>query len=142
MSPALSRALADGVLAIHAAFVAFVVLGLLLVLAGGVFHWRWVRHPWFRRAHLAAIGIVVLQAWCGVICPLTLLESRLRENAGGTSYQTSFIAHWLHRLLFFDAPPWVFTLAYTLFALAVAASWFWVRPVGRCHRGSVIGDER
>jgi len=60
-------------------------------------------------AHFVAIGIVVAQAWLGVLCPLTSLEMFFRERAGGATYQGSFIAHWLHALLFSDAPLWVFT---------------------------------
>ena len=40
--------LADGVVALHVSYVAFVVLGQLLILAGVVFRWQWVRNFWFR----------------------------------------------------------------------------------------------
>lgn len=119
---------ADAVLVSHLAFVGFVVIGLALVLLGGVCRWSWVRNRWFRLAHLAAIGLVAVQAWLGVICPLTTLEMRLREKAGDATYEGTFIAHWMHRLLFFDAAPWVFTVCYTVFALAVIASWWLVSP--------------
>ncbi|HXV77999.1 MAG TPA: DUF2784 domain-containing protein [Candidatus Polarisedimenticolaceae bacterium] len=131
------RALADSVLALHAAFVIFVVVGLALVLVGGARGWRWVRNPWFRLAHLLAIGVVVLQAWLGVLCPLTTLEMRLRERAGDAVYRGSFIAHWLERLLYYDAPAWVFVVCYTGFGLLVAGSWWWVRP-GPFHDRSAL----
>jgi hypothetical protein len=67
---------------LHSLFVCFVVLGLILIVAGGLRGWQWVRNPWFRLGHLQAIGIVVLQAWLGIWCPLTLLEMSLREKAG------------------------------------------------------------
>jgi len=120
--------LADLVLITHIAFVAFMVIGLLLILIGGFCGWRWIRNPWFRSLHLAGIGLVVVQTWAGVICPLTTLEMALRERAGEAIYRGDFIAHWLQRLLYFDAPPWVFITAYTLFGLAVAGSWWWFRP--------------
>ena len=66
---------ADAILTLHALFVAFVVLGLCCILVGGYRGWSWVRDRWFRLAHLAAIGVVVLQSWVGVICPLTRWES-------------------------------------------------------------------
>lgn len=69
-----------------------------------------------------------MQAWAGIICPLTTLEMFLREKAGEATYQGTFIAHWLHHLLFIDAPLWVFTVCYTAFALAVIAGWWFVRP--------------
>ena len=120
--------LADLVLFTHVTFVAFVLVGLLLILCGGALRWHWIRNPWFRLAHLAAIALVVLQAWLGVICPLTTLELALREHAGEATYAGGFIAHWLQTLLYYEGPPWVFTLAYTAFGVVVTASWFWVRP--------------
>ncbi len=129
MPAALFRTLADGVPILHVAFVAFVVIGLLLILLGGMCKWAWVRNRCFRFCHLAAMGIVVIQAWLGIICPLTTLEMHLREKAGDATYQGTFVAHWLQRILFFNAPLWVFTVCYTIFALAVIASWWWVKPV-------------
>jgi hypothetical protein len=119
---------ADAVLVLHTLFVGFVVLGLALILAGGALGWRWVRNPWFRAAHLAAIGIVVAQSWLGLICPLTTLEAELRRRAGEEAYAGSFIEYWLARLLYYQAPEWVFVALYTVFALLVAGSWLIVRP--------------
>jgi hypothetical protein len=119
---------ADAVLMVHVGFVIFVVLGLMLILIGGGLGWSWVRNRRFRLLHLSAIGVVILQSWLGVICPLTVLEMFLRERAGEAGYTGSFIAHWLENLLYFEAPAWVFALVYSLFGLLVAASWFWVRP--------------
>jgi hypothetical protein len=119
---------ADLLLFGHVLFVAFVVFSLALILIGKVFAWDWVRSAWFRFGHLAAIGIVVLQSWVGVICPLTTWEMALREHAGGVVYSGSFISHWLESILYFRAPAWVFSVCYTVFAAVVIASWFWVRP--------------
>jgi hypothetical protein len=38
--------------------------------------------------------------------------------------EQGFIELWLHRLLFYTAPPWVFATAYSAFGLAVAAAWW------------------
>ena len=122
------RVLADLVLLLHTSFVVFVIAGLALVLLGGVRGWPWVRNPWFRWAHLLAIGIVVLQAWLGVLCPLTTLEMSLRARAGDAVYPGSFIAHWLETLLYYKAPAWVFIVCYTVFGFLVVASWYAVRP--------------
>ncbi len=127
-SPKLYHTLADVVLITHVGFVAFVVLGLGLIIVGGFCGWKWIRNPWFRMIHLAAIGVVTLQSWFGITCPLTVLEMTLRERAGDASYHTSFISHWLQRLLFYEAPAWVFAASYTLFGLLVVASWFKFRP--------------
>ncbi|MFP4573764.1 MAG: DUF2784 family protein [Desulfobacterales bacterium] len=109
----LYRAAADAILVLHTTFIAFVVLGLGVTILGGVLGWRWVRSPWFRLTHLAAIGYVVMQAWLGVVCPLTIWESELRILAGEDPYDPQgFIATWLQRLIFFQAEPWpCFTLS-------------------------------
>lgn len=137
MSPAICRTFADCVLIVHVSFVAFVVLGLLLILVGGACGWHWVRNPWFRAAHLAGIALVVVQAWLGIVCPLTTLEMWLRELGGDETYSGTFIAHWLQKLLYYQAAPWVFAVAYTLFGLAVVASWVKVRPRALRKRAAV-----
>ena len=122
------RLAADLILAVHTGIVLFIVVGLILILAGGFRGWLWVRNPVFRLAHLAAISVVVLQAWLGQICPLTTWEMALRSRAGDATYTGSFIAHWLQAFLYYDAPLWVFALTYTLFGALVVIAWFWVRP--------------
>jgi len=117
--------MADLVLIVHFAFVAFVVGGLALIWIGAAFGWRWVRNFWFRVAHLAAIVFVAGEALVGVWCPLTVWEDALR----GVHGEKSFVARWIHRVMFYDFPGWMFTVAYVLFALVVAASWWLVRPV-------------
>mgnify|MGYP001157810318 CR=1 FL=1 len=132
MSSLLSvSALADFVLVAHALFVGFVLVGFGLILLGCAQGWSWVRRPAFRYAHLAAIGIVVVQAWFGLECPLTTLESGLRARAGEAGYGTSFIQDWLYRLLYYRADTWVFTLLYSLFGAAVALVWWFAPPVRR-----------
>ncbi len=126
--------LADLVLLLHAGFIAFVVLGLCLILLGGALRWRWVRNRWFRLAHLAAIGLVVAQSWLGIVCPLTTLESALRRRAGQPGYEVGFIADRVQRLIFFEADWWVFAVSYTAFGLLVLASFWWVRPCWRPSR--------
>lgn len=137
-----ARALADAVLVLHAAFVAFVVCGLAAILLGGVLGWRAVRDPLFRTLHFAAIGIVVAQAWAGLTCPLTTLEDALRAAAGDATYSGAFVAHWIERLLYWQLPPWVFVVGYTLFGAAVAAGWWWVPPRRFSDRPRRAGTDR
>lgn len=122
------RFLADVVLLLHGLYVAFVVLGFGLILLGIWRHWAWVRQPAFRYAHLAAIGIVVAQAWLGVDCPLTTLESLLRARAGEAGYVRSFIQDGLYALLFYEAPNRVFVAVYSLFGALVAYTWWRAPP--------------
>lgn len=124
--------LADAVLILHFAIVIFVVAGLVLILVGNLRGWRWVNGVGFRLLHLAAIGIVVAQAWLGATCPLTTLEMWLRAQAGSVIYDGSFIAYWLGRLMFYQAPEWVFPLVYSLFGLLVAATWWRFPPTIKC----------
>lgn len=128
------RLLADAVLLLHFAFVVFVIGGLLLVVAGNLLAWQWVNRLWFRLAHLAAIAVVVAQAWFARLCPLTTLESWLRTQAGEGSYPASFIGYWIGRLLFYEAPARMFTVAYTVFALLVLAAWRYFPPRRRGTR--------
>ena len=124
----LYRTCADIVLITHVAFVAFVMVGLLLILCGGFRGWKWIRNPWFRAAHLVGIALVVVQAWLGVVRPLTTLEMHLRQKAGDATYGGTFIGHWLQQLLYYEAPPWVFVVCYTCFGFAVLLSWIKFRP--------------
>lgn len=120
--------MADIILIIHALYVAFVVLGLVLIFVGRFLGWSWVRNVWFRIAHLGAIGVVVAEVWFGQDCMLTIWENRLREAAGGVTYPGAFIQHWLQQLIFYDFPTWVFTLVYTAFGVLVLLAWLWIPP--------------
>ena len=119
---------ADAVLLSHVLVVMFNVFGLIFIFIGNVLKWSWVRNPWFRLLHLITIAVVVLLAWLNSICPLTSIEMALRTRAGDVTYSGTFISHWLESILYYQAPPWVFVFAYTVFGLIVVASWFLVRP--------------
>ena len=119
---------ADIIGVIHALFVLFVFGGQVLILAGWVARWIWTRARVFRFAHLAAIGIVVVQQWLGQLCPLTFFESELRRKAGAEGYDGGFIEYWLEALLYYSVPTWVFTVVYTLFGGIVAASFILYPP--------------
>jgi len=127
-SPAAAAWLADALLALHVAVVAFVVLGECAVLLGARLGWRWVRWRRLRLIHLGLMLSIAVQAALGRLCPLTIWEQDLRRLAGQASYGESFIAHWLGRLLYWDLPWWVFVTAYAAFALLVSLTWRWVPP--------------
>lgn len=123
-----SQLLADFVLTVHVGVVVFVVGGLAAVLAGNRRGWGWVNGLGFRAAHLAAILFVVAESWVGAACPLTTLEAWLRVQGGGAGHAGGFVGYWLQRLLYYDAPEWVFIAGYTAFAAAVAAAWWRYPP--------------
>ena len=126
----LNRILADLVVVVHFAYVAFVVLGQFGILYGLARKRNWARNPYFRWTHLLAIALVVLQSWVGVTCPLTDLESRLREQAGQSGYPGDFIGYWVHDFLFYEFPDGLFMLIYTLFGTLVLATFVLAPP--RC----------
>jgi hypothetical protein len=117
--------LADAILVVHFAFVLFVVGGFALILLGAARGWRWIRSPAFRYLHLGAIVFVALEAIIGIACPLTVWEDAVRR---ASVEDPSFVGRWVSRLLYYDLPPWVFTAAYILFALAVIATIVWIPP--------------
>ncbi len=126
--------LADLILAVHVAFVGFVVGGLVVVWIGGAFAWAFVRNRRFRLLHLLAMGIVVGQTLIEVICPLTQWEVWLREQAGQPTYaDATFVQYWLQRLLYWDWSPRTFMIVYLLFFAAMLLSW-WVVPPRRMFR--------
>ena len=127
--------LADFVLLVHFAFVAFVVLGFVLIWVGYFCRWPFVRDLQFRLAHLAAIGLVLAESLAGFLCPLTTWENLLRLRAGeGTGYAGSFVEHWFGRVLFHDWSQQTFTLIYAAFFIFVAITFRVVRPRRREKR--------
>ena len=119
---------ADVTVVAHAAFIVFVISGQVFILLGWWKAWEAARNLVFRVAHVTAIGFVVLEAWFGVTCPLTVAENQLRELAGEAGVGPSFIGHWLGRLIFYNAPGWIFTVTYTAFAAVVVVSLFGYPP--------------
>lgn len=81
----LDRFAADAVLLLHLAFIVFVVFGALLV----------VRWPALMPLHVAAVSWAVYVELTGAICPLTLIENRLRIAAGASGYAEGFVEHYL-----------------------------------------------
>lgn len=120
--------LANAILVTHVAFVAFVVLAVPVILFGKWRGWGWVHSPLLRIGHFAAIAFVMVNTWLGQMCPLTVWENDLRQQAGVEGNGESFIAYWLSQLLFWDLPSWAFTAAYTAFGLLVLAL-LWLVPI-------------
>ena len=112
--------LADLVFLLHAGVVLFNAGGLLLILTGGPLGWTWVRHRGFRLAHVALMTLVTTEAVLGMACPLTVLEDWLR----GVATEQSFVQRWVSALIYWNAPPWVFAVLYSVVLFAVIAAWF------------------
>ena len=112
--------LADLVVALHLAFVGFVVLGGLAV-------WRWPRLAW---VHLPAVVWGVGIELSGAVCPLTPWENWLRHRTGDTGYQGDFIEQYLLPLLYpvgLTRTGQVVLGCIVIVVNAVAYGWVWSR---------------
>jgi hypothetical protein len=128
LDPALALALADFLLGLHAAIVAFNVAMPPLVILGAWRGWAWVRLRWLRLLHLGSMLVVALQAALGDLCFLTVWEHDLRVHAGQGGYQESFIETWLAEWLYVDASLAVLIPIYLGWAALSLALWWLVPP--------------
>lgn len=87
MNPAIA---ADLVVAFHAAFILFAVLGAALLV-------RWPHLVWL---HLPALAWGLWIEASGRICPLTPIEMEFREAAGQRGYPGGFIDHYLTPIIY------------------------------------------
>ena len=106
------RVAADAVLVLHFAFIAFALLGGLLV-------WRWPRLAWL---HLPAAAWAAGIAFFGGICPLTPLENRLRAAGGEAGNEGGFIESHLEAIIY---PGWLTRgIQVALGAIVIAINFF------------------
>src|SRR5262245_14316606 len=104
------RLLADVLIVIHGAYLAFLVIG-------GFLAWRW---RWVMWAHLLAVAwavpLVVTDAFP---CPLTEAEKWLREQGGSEPYSGGYISHYLEGRLWPEGYTWVVEIvAFSLIAIS------------------------
>jgi hypothetical protein len=128
--------LADLMVAIHFAYVCFVVFGQLFILIGWILRWDSVRNIFFRSLHLLAISIVALEELFHVTCPLTMWENQFRELAGQEfNGSETFMGRLLHNAIFYTPPnPVFFTWLYVGFALLVLLTFVLCPPRLRRRR--------
>jgi hypothetical protein len=86
------RILADAAVLLHFGFVAFVVIGGILV----------VLRPKFAWLHIPALLWGALIEFAGWICPLTPFENWLRQKGGQAGFPGGFVEHYLLPLLYPD----------------------------------------
>ncbi len=125
--------MADLILVIHFLYALFIIFGFAYIWTGYFAGFGSIHNPVFRYAHMAAMGIVVLESLFGIICPLTWIENQLRMNSGNSVYEEGFIPYWIHRLLFYDLPPWIFTIIYAAFFVLMIIT-VYIIPVRRSHK--------
>jgi hypothetical protein len=120
--------LADAVAVLHGAYVAFVTVGFALIVIGIAMRGEWVRAFWFRAVHLGAIALVCAESLMGAACPLTTFEGRLRGVSDEAGHSRDFIGYWVDRLIYYDFPSWVFTVAYGVFGILVTIAFILAPP--------------
>jgi Protein of Unknown function (DUF2784) len=96
---------ADAVMLAHFLFIAFALLGSLLLI-------RWPRLIWL---HLPALAWGIYIELSGNLCPLTHIENHYRALAGESTYGEGFITHYLQPIIY----PAGFTRGWAFFALGV-----------------------
>ncbi len=124
MSPGV---LADLIVIVHFLYLIFTVLGELLVITGGFLHWKWVKKRGVRIPHLIAVLLVAMEAFAGLLCPLTSLEYNLRKSAGQPVDESmSFAARLIHKIIFYDLPDRFFIFLYAGFGALVILTMLFV----------------
>ncbi|HEV2760996.1 MAG TPA: DUF2784 domain-containing protein [Acidimicrobiales bacterium] len=86
----LYRLMADLVVVVHLAFIAFVAVGALLA-------WR---RPWLLLLHAPSLVWAVTSVTIGVPCPLTPLEKSLRRLAGQEGYAGGFVDRYVEGVVY------------------------------------------
>ena len=125
------RVLTELTVAVHFAFLVFVV-------AGG---WLARRYRWIAIPHLlAAIWGVYVEAMPGVLCPLTPLENLFALRAGERGYEGGFIEHYLVPIIYPEGLTRTAQIGLAIFVVVVnvaAYSWAWRRPLGFGRRAQI-----
>lgn len=120
--------LADLIVAIHIAYVAYIIIGVMLILVGLRRKWNWVRNPWFRLTHLAAILIVVLELIFKTTCPLTVLEFKFRSLAGQPVTEATFVERLMYYILSGWLPGSLTNSVYVVVGVVVALTFVLAPP--------------
>jgi hypothetical protein len=110
--------LADAVVVVHLAYLAFIPVGGMLAV-------RWRRVVW---PHLVAVAVGVASITVGFDCPLTTWEQWLRRHGGQRAYSNGFVDHYLTGRIYPHGYDWAVQLA---FAASVAASYALIVSRGR-----------
>lgn len=123
--------LANAILAVHLAVIAFNVAGLIVIPLGAWLGWRIVRIGWLRLLHLGLLAVVAAQALAGRACILTIWQNEL---TGNRQMPEPMVMQWVDRVIYWNLPVWVFALIYSLAFLYVVALVVFI-PFGRRRQG-------
>jgi len=111
------------ILMLHLGVILFMVIGFPVALI--------TNNRRFRLIHAGVLAFITLLMILQIPCPLTVLE----EGTSGESYEGSFLATWLNRIIYMEwfTPQRVFMVD-MIFAAVVFSS-FWWRPLKRKTAG-------
>ena len=122
---------ADLIAATHIGYFVYVVGGCVVIAVGAVQGWQWIRNPWFRLSHLAAVYVVVFENMFNIACPLNTAEWQLRSASQSAIEASSGVGGVLDQLLFHTIPGNVLNAIYSALALLLLVALVLV-PRG-CH---------
>ena len=105
------------VLTVHLMIVTFFIVGFPIGLS-----WN---QPNFRYIHATLLGGVTLLMVMDIPCPLTVMEEALRNH----SFEGSFLATWLNRILYLEWFDSFHVLIANLLFMTLVISSFWWYPV-------------
>jgi hypothetical protein len=117
---------ADVILVVHLAYIAFVPLGGFLAL-------RWPHIAW---AHAAAVIVGVVSITVGFDCPLTTWEQSARRHGGQHSDRDGFVDHYLTGRVY---PHGYASAVQILFGLCIVVSYVLVIRRAR-HSRRLVGS--
>ena len=109
----MATSLTEAVLVVHFLWAVWMILGVVLAVAGYRWHrlWRW---RVFRITHLLGLlGTATVPVWGAGLCPLTSLEWRLRtggHEAEAIASQESFVIRILEDVLYLEVDPLILSL--------------------------------
>ena len=95
VAPGMYRAIAVGVLSLHATYIAWVIFGAFLTRG----------RRWLAGLHVTTLVYGVIVEISGLWCPLTALENWLEVRGGASGYRGPFLLHYLDALVYPDVPP-------------------------------------
>ena len=95
MAPGVYRAMAACVLALHAAYIAWVIFGAFFTRG----------RPRLAALHVATLVYGVIVEIFDFWCPLTALEIWLEARGNLPAYRGSFLLHYLDAVVYPDIPP-------------------------------------
>jgi hypothetical protein len=118
---------ANVIAVIHIAYFVFVVGGVAAIVVGSLRGVTWVRNPWFRIGHIAAIYVVLIEDVTGIPCPLNVLQWAARVQATGATETTVGVGGVLDYLLYHTISPLTLDVIYGSFGVLVLVL-IWVVP--------------